>query len=385
MDHDLIRRPNISSYETPIPTTPHTHSETPGSPKPPAKNTWLRKHWKWLTLVLTLIVGGGGIYAWTLIPPKQPEAVAVHKGTPKPTPTPTPAQKASPLTGIMLEPAIADRPIVSVIVENHPDARPQSGLQDAGVVYEALAEGGITRFQSFFLDNRPASLGPVRSLRPYFIDWGLEFGAPIAHAGGSATAINSIPSLGVKSLNALTIGAPSFYRTKDRVAPHNLYTSGDLLASLLEKRGWAGPATFTPTPRKTDAPPANAPRPSITINYSSALFQASYKYDPATNSYARSLAGKPHIDRVTGKQIMVKNVVVEYMPTTTLADGHMQMGTTGRGQAVLFRDGDAIACTWVKDSRTTRTKLVDAAGTEVPLNAGNTWYSIVPVGKTVSY
>ncbi len=356
-----------------------------GSPTHHRLRTWMRRHWKWLTLVSVLVVGGGSIYAWTILRATPvPKSVAVNKATPKPTPTP-PIKKASPLTGVMVDPAAADRSVMSVVVENHPDARPQSGLGEAGVVYEALAEGGITRFQAFFLENRPTSIGPVRSLRPYFVDWGLEFGAPIAHAGGSAEAIGSIGSLGVKSLNALSVGAPTFYRTKDRAAPHNLYTSGGLLDQLLAARGYNQPATFTPSLRKADTPSSAAPHPNIAINYSYNGFQSGYQYNAATNDYARTMTGIAHVDRATGQQIRVKNVVVEYMPTTTQADGHVRMQTVGRGQGVLFRDGEAIACTWAKDARTTRTKLLDANGVEIPLNAGNTWYSIVPVGKTVSY
>lgn len=286
----------------------------------------------------------------------------------------------------MVEPAIANRPIVSVIIENSPEARPQSGLAEAGVVYEALAEGGITRFQAFFLENQPASIGPVRSLRPYFVDWGVEYAAPVAHAGGSAEALSLAGPAGLASLNALAIGAPTFFRTRDRTAPHNLYTSGALLDQLLSKRGLAKPAAFAPTPRKADTPNATPAHPNIRIPFSSGLFQADYTYDPVNNNYSRKIAGVPHIDRNTGSAIKVKNVVVEYTPTSVKdSQGHMAMTTIGRGQAILFRDGTAIPCTWVKDTRNSRTKLVDANGTELPLNAGNTWYSIVPTGKPVTY
>jgi hypothetical protein len=385
---DLTGKITVRSTEA-VPSTPVT-SDTSTKPlhPTPATQPWIKRHWKWLTLVATLLIGGGGVYAWTLRPQPQPQAAAINHQTPKPpTPTPTPLKKASPLTGVMVDPAVADRPIVSVIVENHPDARPQSGLQDAGVVYEALAEGGITRFQTFFLDSQPPAIGPVRSLRPYFVDWGFEFNAPVAHAGGSADALNLASSTGMKDLNALIIGTPTFYRTNDRVAPHNLYTSSSLLDTLLAKRGFNTAPTFTPSPRQADHPNPSPPHPNIHIEYSYNGYQADYKYDPASNDYARSVGGAPHIDRNTGKQIHVKNIVVEMISASVIDDGHghMQLGTTGRGTGWVIRDGDAIPCTWVKDSRTTRTRLLDASGKDIPLNAGNTWYSIVPIGKTVSF
>ncbi len=349
---------------------------------------WYQRRAAYIGLVLgVVILAGGAALGWMLWPKPEPKVSVQITPTPTatPTPTPEPLRKASPLTGLMVEPTLADRPIVGVVIENHTAARPQSGLGDAGVVYEALAEGGITRFLAFFLENRPASIGPVRSLRPYFNDWTLEYKAPIAHAGGSATALGQVKGLGVKSMNALGIGAPTFYRTSDRPAPHNLYTSSSLLDKLLRSRGYYQPISFTPAVRKAEAPKTAATHRTITINYSYASYQVTYAYDPKTNSYARSVGGKPHIERTTGAQIKVKNVVVLYTPTTTLADGHMQMTTTGTGSAVLFVDGVATPCTWVKDARTSRTKLLDNNGAELLLNPGNTWYSIVPKGKVVSY
>lgn len=360
----------------------------PQTPEP-TNQPWYRRHQKPLAIgigVVVILAGIGTTWALTHQSTKDCCASTVKK-TPNssPTPTPTPLLKASPLTGVMVDPALANRPIVSVVVENQTEARPQSGLSQAGVVYEALAEGGITRFQTFFLDGQPAAIGPVRSLRPYFVDWGFEFNAPVAHAGGSSTALNLAASLKMKDINALAVGAPIFYRVNFKAAPHNLYTSSALLDGLLAKQGFGAAASFTPSPRQADKPLASPTHPKIRLNYSYNGYQVDYTYDAAHNDYARSLAGAPHIDKNTGTQIHVKNVVVEYMPTSTFADGHLQMSTTGSGTGVVFRDGDAIPCTWKKNSRPGRTLLLDTAGKEIPLNAGNTWYSILPVGKTAVY
>ncbi len=377
-----------------LPTPPHQlpQPNQPDPSTPIAGSTpcpWWKRHWKPLaaTAAVLLLAAAGGL-TWAITRPKPTSHVAtVTILRPTATPVPTPVTKASPLTGLPVTPELATRPIVAVMVENHPDARPQSGLQDAGVVYEALAEGGITRFQAFFLDGQPKAIGPVRSLRPYYVDWGMEYGAPVAHAGGSADALSLAVTTGMKDLNALVIGAPIFYRTTDRYAPHNLYTSSSLLDTLLARRGYNQAASFTPTPRKPDAPVKAPPHPKIHIDYSYNGYQVDYTYDPATNDYARALAGIAHIDRNTSKQIHVKNVVVEYTTVTPSGDdhGHVNITTTGSGKAILFRDGDAIVCTWTKTSRTSRTKLVDANGAELALNAGNTWYSIVPSTKPVGY
>ena len=114
-----------------------------------------------------------------------------------------------------------------------------------------------------------------------------------------------------------------------------------------------------------------------------------YKYEAASDSYLRFLAGAPHIDRNDNSQIRVKNVVVEYMTTnygtTRIGEQTVIMGTIGSGKALVFIDGGVIEGTWQKASREARTKILDSTGAEIQLNAGNTWYSIVPVGKSVTY
>ena len=336
-----------------------------------------------------IILAGIAVFAWHFIHPK---TVAVDTfASPSPTATPTPPPvTVSPLTGLPVTPDLAARPITAVVIENlNPDARPQSGLSQAGVVYEANAEGGITRFLAFFLDQRPPSLGPVRSLRTYFVDWGLEFNAPVAHAGGNADALDLVKPLGMKDMNALSFASDAFFRTKDRSAPHNLYTTMDKLDALEKRLGYSVPSSFPPSPRKPDAPAAHAANPHVHINFSSSGYAVDYNYVPASNDYARNMAGVPHIDRNTGKQIHVKNIVVEMMPTsygfTRIGESTVIMKTVGSGKGFLCQDGACVSITWQKDSHTARTKLLNASGTDLPLDAGNTWYEIVPVGKTVSF
>ena len=301
---------------------------------------------------------------------------------------PKPTTKASPLTGVEVDPAIADRPIYSVVIENHPNARPQSSLSEAGVVYEALAEGGITRFQAFFLDNQPKEIGPVRSLRTYFVDWALEFNAPVAHVGGNADALDLVGPLKMKDMNQF-VHSGSFYRTRDRFAPHNVYTTSERMSELMKRLGYDKPADFKPNARKKDEGTKTPLKPTINIDYSYNGYQVDYNYDSSCNCYLRNMAGAPHIERTTSQQIKVKNVVVQYMPTsygtTRIGEQTVMMGTPGSGKAVVFRDGGAVEGTWTKTRNNERTKLLDAAGKEIPLNKGNTWFSIVPTTKTVSY
>lgn len=339
-----------------------------------------------VTGILMIIPAASWAYvAATTLPPKVSTDIHIAKKT-----VPKPATKTSPLSGELIDATLATRPVTAVVIENHTDARPQSGLSQAGVVYEALAEGGITRFLAFFLDQRPPSIGPVRSVRTYFVDWALEFNAPVAHAGGNVDALDQIGPLGMKDMNGLLgqFGA-YFSRSSDREAPHNFYTTSDLLDTLESKLGYDKPASFTPSPRKKDAAAPSPAHSDIKINYSYTGYQVEYQYEATSNSYIRFLAGQPHIDRNTGQQIKVKNVVVQYMPTsygtTRLGEQTVIMGTPGSGKAIVFLDGNAVEGTWSKGAHAERTKLLDASGAEIPLNPGSTWYSIIPTDKAVSY
>lgn len=387
---ESIQPTNNQSQITPKVAEP---AEIPASASRLTKITqWFKRHWKIIVPVtVAMLIAGGALAFMFLISPKQAAVAPAPVKSASPTPVPTPITKLSPLTGLPVDPALADRAITSVIIENHPDARPQSGLSQAGVVYEALAEGGITRFQAFFLDQRPASIGPVRSLRTYFVDWGLEFNAPVAHAGGNADAMDLINPLKMKDLNALSFAADAFYRARDRnvTTEHTLYTNSDKLDALNARFGFAKPASFAVSPRKAEAPNATPPHGDIRINFSYNGYQTQYSYAPASNDYARFLAGAPHIDRNTGAQIHVKNLVVEYIPTsygyTRTKEQTVIMQTVGQGKALVFRDGDVIVGTWNKAAHNARTKLLDATGAEIPLNAGNTWYSVIPTGNSVTF
>ena len=350
----------------------------------------LYKYRFWIAGVAgTVIVLSTVAFVYIGAQPK-PKSVAVNKGPARVIKPPAPTTLPSPLTGVQVDPVLAQRPVTAVVVENQLDARPQSGLSQAGVVYEALAEGGITRFLAFFQDGQAAKIGPVRSVRTYFVDWALEFGAPVAHAGGNIDALDLINPLGMKNMDGLYNGPSSaFYRVSDRYAPHNFYSSSAALDKLEQQLGYYRPSAFTPSPRKVDSPEAAASHPVIKLNYSYNGYQVEYDYDAAHNDYVRFLAGLPHIDRETGQQLRTKNMVIEIMPTsygqTRLGEQTVIMQTVGQGRALVFRDGGVIAGTWRKSSHNARTQLLDANGTEIALDAGITWYSILPPDRPFSY
>lgn len=391
----MIETSTPEPSDPPPPLEPPTKAtEQPNNTTPePKQGSWLRHHRRFILIASIMLVIGGtaGTGAYLLSRHRQVTSRTSSTVATKPTAPLKPITQASPLTGLQVAPELASRPITAVVIENQTDARPQSGLSQAGVVYEALAEGGITRFLAFYLEQTAPSLGPVRSIRTYFVDWALEFGAPVAHAGGNADALDLIAPLHMKDMNEFTNGT-YFQRSSDRYAPHNLYTSSAQLDKLEQALGYFTPSSFTPSPRKPDTPATAAtpaPHPDIKINYSYNGYQVEYQYATATNDYARFLAGAPHIDRNTSAQIHVKNIVVEVMPTsygtTRIGEQTVIMGTPGSGRAIVFRDGTAVEGTWTKTSHTDRTRLLDSSGQDIPLDAGNTWYSIVTAPSAVTY
>jgi len=300
---------------------------------------------------------------------------------------------ASPLTGVQVNPLLAKRPVTAIMIENSDEARPQSGLQDAGVVYEAIAEAGITRFMALFQEATPQYIGPVRSLRPYYIDFAASFQASIVHVGGSPDALSEVQDGSFRNLDQFYNGS-SFTRIGARDAPHNVYTSFNQLDQLNQSKGYIT-SQFTPWPRKADSKLKVPTAKSIDLAISSDDFHVHYDYDPASNSYARSEGGTPHLDLVsasdtTGVQLKPKVVIALVVPQSLGAldaSGayYTDYADTGSGAAYVFQDGGVTQGTWTKASTSDQFQFTDAAGHALKLNAGQTWISLVGNTGQVAY
>ena len=314
------------------------------------------------------------------------EAVApkpIKKVEPK-VEAPKPTTEASRLTGLQIDPNLNKRPVTGVMIENSPDARPQSGLTSAGVVFEAIAEGGITRFLTLFQDAQPDYIGPVRSVRPYYLDWLQGFDAAVAHAGGSNDALDKIKSDGVKDLDQF-FNAGAYERVKGRYAPHNLYTSSAKLDALQAAKGFTS-STFEGFTRKADAKLATPTAKSIDLSISGFYYNPHFDYDATTNTYKRSMQGKPHIDEKSGAQIAPKVLIANIMQYRIIDSvGHSGYNTIGSGTSYIFQDGGVTVGTWEKASRTAQIVFKDANGAVLPLNAGQTWISAVNNSGSVKY
>ncbi|TAL14346.1 DUF3048 domain-containing protein [Patescibacteria group bacterium] len=339
----------------------------------------VRKH---RTLILSiagvLLVAGitTGVFFLTYHKPVQVKPPVVVKTVAKPAPV---VKYYSPLTGLeVADKAATSQPVTAVMIENSPDARPQSGLKDSGVVFEAIAEGGITRFMVLYQQEKPALLGPVRSIRIYDAEWVAPFNASVAHVGGSAAGLAEIRDGTYRDIDQF-FNSASYYRSNDRYAPHNVYTTSALLDALNAKDGYST-SVFTGFSR-VDGKPVDTPTASnINITISSALYNSSYIYDKTTNTYARSQAGAPHLDRESGQITPSVVIAMHVEESTVFQDGNREQITTiGSGPATIFQNGTAIDAIWHKTAKAAQITFTDAkTGADVPLVRGQTWIAAVP-------
>ena len=347
-------------------------------PKGPKAPNWFKRHRKLaiiLSIVLVLLIGGG--VAATLYFLNQKPAETPTASTEK-EPEPEPVKYYSPLTGNLVETeAATTQAVTGIMIENSPDARPQSGLKNSGVVFEAIAEGGITRFLALYQQEKPQLIGPVRSVRMYYVDWVAAFNASVAHIGGSAAALAEVRNGTYRDIDQF-FNANAYWRASDRYAPHNVYSSFERLDALNAAKGYTV-STFTGFTRKDSVASAAPTATSINVTISGPLFNSSYAYNAATNTYDRSQAGAPHTDREDG-QISPRVVIVMKVPMQlVLEDGYReQINTIGTGTAYIFQGGEVQEVTWTKASKTEQIKFTDAAGVDVPLARGQTWITAVP-------
>lgn len=348
------------------------------------KSSKLRRFWRWVKKhhVAIALILGAFIVAATFVIALQfiDQDIEFVKTKVKPKTT---EKIYSSLTGRQVSTVAATTmPVTAVMIENSPEARPQSGLKQAGVVYEAVAEGGITRFIALYQQEKPELIGPVRSLRAYYLDWAAPYQASIAHVGGSDNALDRVRNGNYRDLDQF-FNAGSYWRASDRYAPHNVYTNFEQLDALNASKNYTE-SSFSSFPR-TDGKTAEEPNAtSISVNFSSASFNTSYTYNAETNNYARSLADEPHNDREQGQ--ITPDVVVVLKTTTAVRDssGYEDVVTTGGGQAYVFQNGTVTEVTWKKE-QDGPLELVDGENKPISLNRGQTWIAAITGAGSMSW
>ncbi len=261
---------------------------------------------------------------------------------------------------------------VCVIINNIGAARPQSGLQQASVVYEFLVEGGITRLMAVFDTPHQEDyiIGPIRSLRPYFAHQAVEHGGIIAHGGYSTPTTEAIQGLGIKHI----VSSQYLWRDSSRKAPHNLYTH---IEKIMRAAG--GDADIQRETITVKEPSVDSEKGlEIEINYSN-YNKTTYTYHEESQSYLRFIDGNAHRDRETGEQYRATRVIIRKtshrgVPGTQL----LNIDMVGQGTGYVYEKGNKYPIKWEKKAGG-KTQFNYPDGTPVETRYGNTWIQVVPL------
>lgn len=359
---------------------------------------------KYAKLILML-----GLASMMLTGCKKKETVEVEN-TPAPTPTEAPTQEPTPepelltpeeaepadtgipeghvvsyLTGEYVPEAIGRRRPVAVMLNNLRPACPQSGLANAGVVYEAPVEGGITRLMGIFEDyDNLEKIGSVRSCRDYYIFYASGFNAIYTHFG---QAVYAEPYLAMEQVNNLSglagYGDKVFYRTSDRKPPHNAYTSFEGIQKGIEINGYSQEYaedykpgyTFCGVDEEvelTDGVDANIVKPGYFVN------EPWFEYNPEDKLYYRFQYGDKQIDELTGEQVAYKNIIMQYSNWKKYDEnGYLNIDVNAQNRGKFITNGKAIDIYWQKYEPWGATFYFDMAGNPVTLDTGKTWVCII--------
>lgn len=288
------------------------------------------------------------------------------------------------LTGEQVPETIGRRRPIAVMLGNDQTGAPQSGTANAGVIYEAPVEGSITRLMAIIEDyDNLGRIGSVRSCRDYYIFYANEFDAIYAHYGQAVYALQYLDQHLIDNLNGLTLGN-AYYRSTDRVAPHNAYTDASYLQAGISSQGYSqeykedynGHFQFAPEGTQTvleDGSDASIVRLDNFV-YNHPWFE----YDQETMEYKRFQFGEPHIDELTGEQLTCDNIILQYSSYVPYdANGYLNVDTQSGGSGKYITRGKAIDIHWTKDSQWGITHYYDSNDQEIQLNPGTTWVEIV--------
>lgn len=280
------------------------------------------------------------------------------------------------------------RPI-AVMIDNVGDARPQAGLNDAYIVYEIIVEGKQTRLMALFQNKDLDKIGPIRSSRHYFLDYALENDAIYVHFGWSPRAKSDINSLGVDNINGMSESSKSFWRVRDKSAPHNVVTSNEKILQIAKRKGYTTTtekeSVLNYVTDEVELEEGNIAK-NITIPYSSS-YKVTYRYDDETKRYTRGYNKTTQKDWDTKELVTTKNIIITFAKNSTLKDGtdkdRQNLSNIGTLDGYYITNGKAIKIKCYKSSRSAQTVYKDLDGNEIDVNDGNTFIQIVPTDSKV--
>ncbi len=296
---------------------------------------------------------------------------------------------ASPLTGLYIDNEIAEKRPIAVTINNLHKALPQSGISQADIYYEALAEGEITRIVAIFQNFVSEKIGPLRSTREYFACFALDNDAIYIHHGGSPTGYSFIEKRNIDNLDGMT-DTTAFWRDKQRanipnMYEHSSYVDSEGVLESIENRGYRKQRNDT-SPMFSFNINDEQPRNGIDAVYIKIPFSyyqiSEFKYNEDTKLYERYQSGTEQIDEETGEVLTVKNVIIQYADTRVVDnEGRREIKLVGEGTGQFISDGKAIDLKWEKEKYDIPTKWYDSYGNELKLNKGKTWICVCPTNQ----
>jgi len=333
-----------------------------------------------LGLVLILIIGvigmGGEIINYSREQSSLPEEE--QPSIEEPTNDPLPASLSA-----YAEKKEINQVLIGVMIDNFEPAWPPSGINQALMVYEAPAEAGITRFLALFTaDDFPKKVGPVRSIRPYFLEWASEWELLLAHSGGSPEALDNIKKglYSVYNLEEISSDGVYFYRDSSRQAPHNLYTSSSFMSQATkDKKVPAQGKEILVDPRKIDS---EGTIEEIRVGYNEPVV---WKYDPQSGSYLRFIQGRSFLDG-ENKQVRTDNLVVQKTDIRVIDEiGRRFIRTAGEGKVLIFSRGEVMEGTWSKKDTSSPTIFQNNSGRQIAFIPGSVWIEVVSDDHQIDY
>ena len=329
--------------------------------------------------------------------PEQETSSTTETTTAETTTESTLPENVNPLTGKddLSESSVNARP-VAIIVENSPAARPQWGISTPDIVIEGVAEGGITRMMWVYADVEkiPEKVGPVRSARHDYVELASGMNAIFVHMGGSdgskvglTLGYQTIRNLGVNNIDGQTYLGKYFQRdtTRNTAIEHRAYTSGEYIRTAIADLGYSVKQKDSNwMPYSVIQEPGHyyesSPCYEITANFSSGYVH-NFKYSNAENKYYNYLNGKVMTDGNNGASMAVENVIILYVPVSTLntKEGHKEWNLEAtNGEGWYAYGGEVIKVCWSKEGKSSPLKITTADGEELVINEGQTWMGFVP-------
>lgn len=333
-----------------------------------------------IAILVILIIAAGVILAYKIMKDKDNETTAV-------------TEENKVLTAAVEEKKVQifkgnDRPI-AVMIDNHKDAWPQAGLQDAYMVYEIVVEGGETRLMALFKGVNIDKIGPVRSARHYFLDYAMENDAIYVHFGQSPQAESDIKKYDIDDINGISEDGTTFWRVNDKAAPHNAVTSTEKLLKSAESKKYKTTSTETSVLNYvTDEVNLKDGEDALSITIPHSQLQTvEYYYDEQNKVYERYARDKEQTDWTTGNTITTKNIIITFCDNYTLTDsenkGRQGLKNIGTFDGYYITNGKAIKIKCTKQARDEKTVYTDLQGNIIEVNDGNTFVHICPTDSNV--